>query len=133
MHDLIQLRVFHHCFDLVLGQPHGVSNREGLAHRSPVKVVGVQVQDERGLLLRVEVLHVFVVSLRVAVRYHGNASTNAFLKEQVHIAVRKESQFDVCHLQHGIPRKGRRGDVVGGVELVFLKADIDKTFEDVCQ
>ena len=32
--------------------------------------------------------HVWTVSLRVPVRYHGNSSANAFLEEQVHVAVR---------------------------------------------
>ena len=73
-------RVLHHRPDLVLRQPHEVSNWEGLAHCPPVKVVGVQVLDEGGLLLR--------FGLRIPVRYHGNSSANAFLEEQVHIAVR---------------------------------------------
>ena len=81
-------RVLHHRPDLVLRQPHEVSNWEGLAHCPPVKVVGVQVLDEGGLLLRFVIFHVFVVGLRIPVRYHGNSSANAFLEEQVHIAVR---------------------------------------------
>ena len=125
--------VLHEGVDLVLRQPHKVSDREGLAHRPAVKIVGVQVLDEGGLLLRIVISNVFVVGLRVPVRYHGNSSANAFLEEQVHVAFRKEFQFDVRHLQHGVPGQGRRGDVVGGIQPVFPKADVDKIFEDVCQ
>ena len=68
----------------------------------------------------VVIFHVFVFGLRVPVRYRGNSSANTFLEKQVHVAIRKKFEFDVRHLQHGVPGQGWRGDVVGGIKLIFL-------------
>ena len=117
--------------NFVLVQPLEVSDRKGLAHRPPVKVISVQVLDVCTGFVRVVVFHVFVVGLRVPVRYRRNSPANAFLEEQVHVAVRKKFEFHARH-QHGVPGQGRRGDVMGGIQLILSKAYVDETFEDVC-
>ena len=125
--------VFCEGVNFVLVQPLEVSDWEGLAHRPSVKVISIQVLDEGGLLFRVVTFHVFVIGLRVPVRYRGNSPANAFLEEQVHVAVREEFQSDVRHLQHSVPGQGRCGDLMGGIQPVLSKADVNETLEDVCQ
>ena len=108
--------------------PLEATRGEGLRHRPPVEVIGVQVLDVGGGLPGVVLRNQGVIGPGKPEGCHRDASVHPLLYEEVLVVISQQLEFRSCLLEKDVSREPGACVVVGGVQPVLLHAGFPEGF-----